>query len=261
MMTFTELFEGRTETTGVKRSARIPYLVETLVGDVEESLILLQAAATLPAEYDGLLRTSIDIDERINEKHWRIVAAYDEYESTYRFDTGGGTQHITNSITTRNRYAEIGVTPPDFKGAIAYDGQNVNGVDIIVPVYNFSETHYFNDAQVTPAYKATLFRITGTVNNDPFRGFSPGEVLFLGASGSKRGSDLWELQFRFASLPNLENFTVGDITVSEKKGWDYLWVLYADDEDTAAKKLIKKPLAVYIEQVYPEKSFADLGLG
>jgi hypothetical protein len=260
MMTFAELFEGRTETSGVRRSARIPYLVESWIGDLEESLILLQAAATLPTEYDGLLRTSIDIDERINEKHWRIIAAYDEYESTYSFDTGGGTQHITNSITTRNRYAASG-TPPDLKGAIAYDGQNVNGVDIIVPVYNFSETHYFNDTQVTPAYKATLFRITGTVNNDPFRGFSPGEVLFLGASGCKRGTDLWELQFRFASLPNQENFTVGDITVTTKKGWDYMWVLYDNAEDSTAKKLVKRPKAVYIEQVYPEKSFADLGLG
>lgn len=36
---------------------------------------------------------------------------------------------------------------------------------------------------------------------------------------------------------------------------------YADSEDTAAKVLVKKPITVYVEQVYPMAAFAGLGIG
>jgi len=260
MITIQELFDQRSEAVGVRPTAQIAYVAIATAGE-DEQQILDYASLAIPIDYNGLRRTTIAIDERSNNTTWRLVATFEFYESTYSFDTGGGTQHITNSITTRNRYAPTGETAPDFKGAIGYDGQNVAGVDIQVPVYNFSETHYFEDIQITPAYKATLFNLTGSVNNGVFRGFQVGEVLFLGASGTKRGNERWELQYRFASLPNKTDFQVGDIQVAIKYGWDYMWVLYDTDVDSTAKSLIKKPAAVYIEQVYPGKSFALLGIG
>ena len=36
---------------------------------------------------------------------------------------------------------------------------------------------------------------------------------------------------------------------------------YADAEETTAKVLVKKPIAVYVEQVYPMAAFAGLGIG
>ena len=35
---------------------------------------------------------------------------------------------------------------------------------------------------------------------------------------------------------------------------------FSDDEDTAAHTLIKKPIAAYVEQVYPYGNFSLLGL-
>ena len=35
----------------------------------------------------------------------------------------------------------------------------------------------------------------------------------------------------------------------------------ADAEDTSAKVLVKKPIAAYVEQVYPYGNFAGLGIG
>ena len=70
-----------------------------------------------------------------------------------------------------------------FGGAIGVTADGVEGVDITVPVYQFSETHYFSDAQVTGAYKGAIFSCTGKTNAGAFKGFAPGEVLFLGASG------------------------------------------------------------------------------
>ena len=46
-----------------------------------------------------------------------------------------------------------------------------------------------------------------------------------------------------------------------KKGWEYMWVRYADSEDTVAKAIVKKPIAAYIERVYDEGNFAAMGIG
>jgi hypothetical protein len=54
---------------------------------------------------------------------------------------------------------------------------------------------------------------------------------------------------------------VGPITGIAKKGWEYLWVRYADVEDTGAKMLVKRPIAAYVEQVYEYANFAGLGIG
>jgi hypothetical protein len=135
------------------------------------------------------------------------------------------------------------------------------------PVYNFSETHYLPASQVTNTYKGTLFALTGKVNSGGFRGLAAGECLFLGASGSRRVPDSdpaggdWEITFRFAGSPNRTNITVGSIPGVAKQGWEYLWVRYADVEDTASHTLVKQPVAAYVEQVYELADFAGLGIG
>jgi len=70
-----------------------------------------------------------------------------------------------------------------------------------------------------------------------------------------------ERLFRFAASENRSGLTVGDIGGIDKKGWEYMWVRYADAEDAAAKAIVKKPVAVYIEKVYEEGDFAGLGIG
>ena len=64
-----------------------------------------------------------------------------------------------------------------------------------------------------------------------------------------------------STAENYNGLTVGPITGISKKGWEYMWVRYADAEDAAAKAIVKKPVAVYIEKVYEEGSFAGLGIG
>jgi len=180
-------------------------------------------------------------------------------ESSYSFDTGGGNQHITQSISTTNSYpagAEGG-------GAINSDGATrVEGVDIVVPVYNFSETHYLANATVDAVdptnYKQGLFNLTGKVNAAAFKGFAAGEVLFLGASGSQRGTEDWEITFKFAASPNTTGRTVGSITGIDKKGWEYMWVQYQPSAGTG--RLLSVPVAVHVEKVYEDGDFSTLGI-
>jgi len=262
-ITVHEKWESRETTVGESPSIDLVFIIRGTDNDLAAKTAL---AAASPVLYDGLARQSLHI-ERIAEDIWEGTVRYGEPQppetgdSSYQFDTGGGTQHITQSLQTVGRYAPPSKTAPDFQGAIGVTHDNVEGVDITVPVYNFSETHYIASSLVTGAYKATLFFLTGKVNAGSFRGFAPGEVLFLGASGSKRGQDDWEITFRFAASPNVTGLVIGNITGINKKGWEYLWVRYADDEDTAAKVLVKKPIAVYVEQVYPYGNFSGLGIG
>jgi hypothetical protein len=180
------------------------------------------------------------------------------------FDTSGGTQHITQSISTAHKYAPLGKTAPDFKGAISVTHDSVEGCDVVVPTFKFSVTAYIADEDVTPTYIGKLYALTGKINNAEFTvlgfgAFQAGELLFLGSAATQRGdgSD-WEVQWHFAASPNKTGITIGDIQNVEKKGWEYLWVRYEDTDDTTAKSIVKRPTAVYVEKVYDEGDFGDL---
>lgn len=262
-VTVREKSTSRESTTGQSAQVDLQYVVEGTDDDLAAKASLLSLTPTL---YDGLVRQSAHI-EPVGPSLWDGLVRYgraenqppETGESSFSFDTGGGSQHITQSRQTIAKYPAG--TAPDFKGAIGVTHDNVEGVDITIPVYQFSETHYLADAVVTPAYRGTLFYLTGTVNNGAFRGLAPGECLFLGASGSKRGEGDWEITFRFAGSPNATGLMVGDIGPINKKGWEYLWVRYEDDEDTTAARLVKRPTAAYVEKVYDDGNFAQLGIG
>ena len=253
-----------------EKSAELLY---TIAGTADESAALAALKSTAPVTFAGLTRQPLFIEPvHIDTLHpeaclWTGTVAYEPFEneappatgeSIFNFDTGGGTQHITQSLGTVGRYPE---GAPDFQGAIGITQDHVEGVDIAVPVYNFSETHYLAASQVTNAYKMTLFHLTGKVNDASFKGLARGECLFLGASGSKRGVEDWEIAFRFAGSANRTGFAIGPIAGIAKRGWDYLWVRYADAEDAASHTLVKQPVASYVERVYEEGSFASLGIG
>jgi len=266
-VTVDEKFESRLVTTGQNPSAELRYNVRGTNDDVQARSAL---AAAAPAGFDlfgtGLVflpRETVTIQpagDRLWEGIVRYASTPQTNESVFAFDTGGGTQHIAQSLQTVGAYGSLGQPAPNFKGAIGATADSVEGVDITVPVYQFSETHYIDDAYITPAYKGTLFALTGKVNSGPFKGFAQGECLFLGASGQKRGSGDWEINYRFAASPNVTGLAVGDIVGINKRGWEYLWVRYADEEDTVAKALVKRPVAAYVEQVYPYGDLNALGI-
>lgn len=263
-----ERFESRSTVAGKSPSVELRYWIKGTDDDLAARDALETAA---PTEYDGLVRQDVQIEPQGHEL-WDGTVRYavpsfgglQTGESVFSFDTGGGTRHVTQSRQTILRKAPPGQTAPDFKGAIGVTDTGVEGVDIVVPVYNFSETHYLPEGQVTQGYKLTLFGLTGKVNNGSFRGFAAGEVLFLGASGSKRvapgGTQDWEVTFRFAASPNATGLKVGDITGISKKGWEYLWARYADRTDDDAKALVKRPIAAFVERVYDAGNFGGLGI-
>lgn len=208
-----------------------------------------------------LPRSAIEV-EQVAMEHWLAKVDYsskkkDVGDSTFSFDTTGGSTHITQSRETLRTTAGA----PDFGGAINAAEDRVDGVDVKIPSFKYSESHVFDAASVTLAYLKTLSQLTGSTNDATFKGWSAGEVLFLGASGTLRlGSDQseWEITYSFDMSEN-ENITVGDLGMILKEGWAYLWINYKDTENGDA--VVKQPRAAYVERVYPESSFASIGIG
>lgn len=262
-----ESYVSRPWTLGKSASRELIY---DIVGTDDENVVETLLAANAAPSYQGLLLDSVSADP-LGNGLWKGYARYQVIENTneYTFDTGGGSQKRTQSIKTTiydfvtgyDYYGDDVGTGPDFAGAIGVDGDKVEGVDITVPTYNYSETHIFAAALVTSAYKKLLRNLTGKINDAPFKDDDTGEALFLGASGMQRGDLQWAITFHFASSENATGLTVGGITGIDKGGWDYLWVRYDDFEDDTAFALVKRPVAVYVETVYESGDFSGMGIG
>ena len=270
---FTER-EQKVNAKGEVTEIEIPYIVfEAVNEDAALSAARTKAAGVSVKDME---LDEVEVTERVNKDTWKVKAIWkredggeeeeddddEEETSSFAFDTGGGTMHRNQSLKT---VSKVPNDAPDFNGAIEVDNEgNVNGVDVTMPVLNFTETHVMKGSRVSTSYKKSVAALTGTVNRSGFRGFSAGEVLFLGASGTKRGKkndSPWEITFRFAVSPNQSSLQVGKLKVSNKRGCDYLWVRYADKVAENKKNVIKEPVAAYVEQVYPEGDFGNLGLG
>lgn len=271
-----EAYSERDQTVNAKGEVTeiaIPYLVFEAAD--EDAALAAARAKAASHTVSGMALDEVEVTERVNRDTWKVKAIFkdedsdepddpdeDEETTSFAFDTGGGTMHRNQSIMT---VSKVPNDAPDFNGAIEVDNEgNVNGIDVTMPVLNFTETHTMNGARVTTSYKKAVAALTGTVNRSGFRGFSAGEVLFLGASGAKRSKKPnapWEITFRFAVSPNQSGLQVGKLKVPSKKGWDYLWVRYADKVSENKKNVIKEPVAAYVEQVYPTGDFGNLGLG
>lgn len=217
----------------------------------------------------------------LGDKCWQVVLNYekkgaddqnepDPLKRSRSFDTTGGTTHITQGLS-EERYSAIGSgSAPDQKRAIGVDDDRVSGVDIVVPGLQWTESYDVPSAYVTSAYIKRVASLTGTTNLAAFRTFAPGEVLFVGCTGSQewdsnRGDGPWSLAFRFTASPNagpgqtLPTISVGDVTEISKRGHEYMWVRY--ESAVASSEVVKRPKFVYVNRVYREGDFSGLGIG
>jgi len=236
-------------------------------GDEAIAGALIDAAS--PRIWEGLVKQNVRVEE-LGGGVWAGEVQYGERERgepntvEWSFEIGGGgSVHVDHSLQTVGKYAKAG-TPPDFKGLIHVrndgNGLAVDGMDIDVTSFAWSETHHIPYAILTPAYISTLYLIRGKVNEHPWRIFDKGEVRLKSISGSARGQWTVPLTFNFEASHNITGLKVGDITGIAKRGWEYLWVFAEEVEDQTAHVKVKQPQAVYVEQIYEYADFRLLGL-
>lgn len=181
------------------------------------------------------------------------------------FDTTGGTQHLTQCVSQAGYGGDGG---PDICKArvVGLTRDGVEGVDIVIPKLEFVIPRVYPLEAIDGGFIRNLSRLTGKMNSDPYilagSFYDPGELLFLGASGrivTKDGEQKWEIDYRFSASENRKNIIIREdpeIKVLDKKGHDYLWVLYKKDE--ADNRFVEVPDLAFVSRVYEEAMFALL---
>jgi hypothetical protein len=186
-------------------------------------------------------------------------------DSVTTFEIGQQQVNKKYSISTSGVFGAA--DPPDFTfgsgdgGIISPTPDGIDGVDVDVPTFTWSETHYLDNSVVTDAYIAAVYAVANNpINDDTFRNFAAGSVKFLGMQGTRRhnGGD-WELNFRFAASPNVTGLRIGDITSIDKLGWEYLWVYYTKS-DAITGFTLQLPKWIYVEKVYETSDYTTLGI-
>lgn len=255
---------------GKYTSAEIPYLVFD-AADEDEALAAVLASA--PASCRELPLESIEIDERANETTYRVNAIYREEEvsavpdsdddddesPTLSFDCGGGTKHLLYSLAQKKVYGD-----KDAGGAIGWNGKSgddceIAGVDIPTAQLRETYTKQMRISRLTTSYKRSVASLVGKVNSGSFKGWSAGEVMFLGMSYStpaKKASKV-TVTFNFAIQPNESNVKIGEHSVS-KKGFEYAWAISKSVAAGGGPKIEVE--GIYVDQVCEYASFSALGL-
>ncbi len=260
---------------GETREVRRSYVIGQCEGfnDVVEQI---KAYAPEYVESDGAgiywRRVSLDVSG-IGNKYFAVTATYatlimkpdgggggqsnNIVPGSIAWDTTGHTEHITQSIS-QSRFP---AGAPDFEGAINVSGNTVNGLDVVRPCLRYSETWIVAASlAISPVFIGAIYSRTGTVNEEDFRAFEPGEVLFMGARATWQGDLPYvAVTFDFEARPNGDWYSDGFGEVVPKEGWQYIWCLY----ETAANagRLIQRPIAAYKETVYEKKNWDGLLIG
>lgn len=265
---------------------------------------------------EGLYLSRFDIEHAEEEdldKLWTITLEWstsassgttqgehprEPYTEQETWTTEGGTAHITEAVgSATNPYGET-VTqvdsndpgPSSFLGRIGFNGETAEGVDVIRPTYSFTLKKEVLDTDlnsVVPGsvaefgsaltYRQVLVLLTGSVNNDTFRGWSAGNVLFEGVSSTTKvtydesspipdGGGGYvipyvlyhEITYKFRCNLGRTNMPVAGAQVN-KEGWQYLWVYTRKQDDSSTGVTLEYPLTVVVNDVYERRPFSLLG--
>ncbi len=238
-----------------------------IVEETNENTVAAYARAATPAmqvtAFGVLYRDDLRI-RRSAWNQWMVEVPYGTRKSelgewTWDFDTTGGTVHITQAKEELRRYAASG-SAPNQQGAIAVDGDEVKGTEIVIPAMKINVTYRHPLGVMTLAKAKALSNITGKTNSDTFLTFSPGEVLFLGARGSDGTEAEASVSYQFAMAANVTGQTIGSIAGVAKRGWEVAWIRFEDTVTSDQPTRVAKH--VYIDRVYDEVAMASaLGFG
>lgn len=251
-------------------SVEIPYIVFE-VEDEDAALTAVLAAA--PQTCHELPLDSIEIDERENDTTFKVNAIYrdeeeessddsddeDDEDPTVSFDCGGGSKHLLYSLSQKKAFGE-----KDAGGAIGWNGKSgddceISGVDIPTAQLRETYTKSMKVSRLTTGFKRNVAALVGKVNSGSFKGWSAGEVMFLGMSystPSKKATTV-TVTFNFSIQPNETDAKVGGKSVG-KKGFEYVWAISKTSASDGTPKVEVE--GVYVDQVCEYASFSALGL-
>ena len=261
-------------------AATVTYIVKGTTDDIAACTSAYEFA---PEEYSSIPKKSVSISERLTDDTWKVEVRYgsesassgdgggdENDEATVSFDCSAGTKHMTQAIEQTCVFAADGQTKDSASAAaavpIGWNGKDGSeseaaGVDVSIGELRETYTKPMSKSKVTgTSWKRKVAELVGKVNSGSFKGWSSGEVMFLGCSYSAptKGSKNVNVSFHFAIRLNESKATVAGHSVGSKKGFEYIWAL-TDDEVKNGER-VRKVKKIYKAEVCYTDSFGSLGI-
>lgn len=253
-------------------SAEIKYLV---LDPANKQAAIDGVLDEAPEVYGGLPLRDIRFEGYTSGGDIEICAVYSRSDNsnssndqedeapTVNFDCSGGSKRLTWGLSRQRRYPE---TAQDAGGAIGWNGEEgdkseVAGVEI--PSGQMRETYTKNMpvGRLSTGYKRTCAALVGKVNSHSFKGWDPGEVMFLGMSytAPSRGAKYVTVAYNFMIQSNERNVKIGGISVERKLGFEYIWAISKTKAQAGSSPKLEVK-GVYVDQVCEYANFSALGI-
>lgn len=204
-----------------------------------------------------------------NYRYQRVKRSGDR---VWSFDVECHHEEITHGIRLIQSVSNGGGLSPGT--VINWNGQSgpqgkIGGVKRLAPAMTEECIATFKADDITTAYKRTLLKLTGSVNDDTFHGWEKGEVLFTGATQSKsyqndRKEWLTDVVFHFAIRPNSVAPYLGTLRLKGVvEGWDYPWLIEESciGSGGSGAAPVRRTRGAFLTRIYPRANFRLLALG
>lgn len=277
--------EGTQSILTLDGDTQLTYLVHSNTANIEtqEVEVITAVIDNAPAEYLTLPMAPPRRRE-IGSGWWEVTVPYSAKEAeankrsepqqsggmtgfSFSFSFRGTTQRIRQSVQLVAKYGSAPTTSVVGKSdPIGYDGQRVNGVDIIIPQATFSETHKFEYNEVDNDQKFAWLRLIGKTNAAKFRNAEIGELLLTSITGQQSGSEPWDITFEFLFQENgSQTFTIfpkgggasSDTAVSYQ---GHHVIDFGYEDAVSANERINNLVWVKVHQVYKSGDYSQLGI-
>jgi hypothetical protein len=186
------------------------------------------------------------------------------------FNITGATVHKTHGYEVREAFPAR--TPRDlFYGAINVEKDSkgrlkVSGVDDEEQQLEIQASFKVPMPNDPFAFARALVNTANHTNQNVWYGFQPGEILFRGATLKGRLLEKWQMQYDFATSPNVAfvvEFKDDGPVNCFKRGFDYFWLHYESvvEDRGGGKLIIPKPVYAFSHRMKQEADFRILGIG
>ena len=226
----------------------------------------------VPATRQNLPLKTIEIDTREAEHTYKVNVTWekessgsssgssdaDDDEPTVSFDCGGGVRHVDHSLNQRHLFGRL-----EAGGLINWNGKtgegmDVRGVDVPTAQLRKTYTRRMRLSELTSKYERQLADLVGKVNKKKWKGWEPGEVMFLGCSYSGKKTEKISVTYNFSIQLNEESVKIADVEFN-KKGFEYIWVIKKTITSDSEYPQVKVT-DIFLDQVVDEADFSILGV-
>lgn len=200
---------------------------------------------------------------------WSISITYRKNPDTSELsiDGGGGTYKRYQALETIETYSCDGTNVPHFDKAIGVTENSVEGVDLPGRDFEFSINKKLMKKSISGAYVMDLYKLRNKTNDAAFTitylgftlTFEEGTLMFVDFPSKFNSDWMVDITYKFKaqrSIVESDNFQIGSSGVITKKGWEYLWVYYREQNDATAGRVVRRPVSAYVERVLDPGDFS-----